>query len=730
MMKGISELRADVFDAVVTRLDTYALQQFDGAYHRQNSPLTLDIYQDDSTTVGAYLIGPNDMVKSGVIDIDINKEALLKYPREVFDPLLKQQALQIISILRSKGIKAELEDSGNKGYHLWIIMKDPVPAADMLFTLQSLAIEFELVDDRLHFELFPKQGHVDADKWGNLIKLPFQFHKVTNRRCAFLKDDFTAYFPDNLSLNDVSIIQKAPLIQKRQAQGLKASGQNDVKPFNMDLMFRKCRILNEIEEGVDSKELEGSIGHERRLFLASQLKPFGEKGRGKVHEILSKAGDYDPDKTDYHMKSLSFPPQKCENMCGDKCANICKAGGKSPIKFGYADDLSVFLEKQTSSFAYLDRRDEQLYFVDSEKKLEIILADADQSPKKKPVLKVIFDPSKDLTIDKDAKTINLFKPTDYMVKKKTSRVIDLKKEIPHINNLLSNLIPVSTERDRFVNWLAGIVQTRSKQLTAWVFMGEPGAGKNVLLDHVLKPLLGPRQAIKVEDEQLKNPFNGWLQNAILIAFNEVAHDNRTRNSINSKVKAIITDNDIMINEKNVKVFTIDNHVNALFFSNNEIPVLIEENDRRFNVVRTGGNMRKATWFADPEQFFKDVKSELDTFSEYLINYNYNSVLAKTVISNGVKDALVDVGMTRYAEFASHLKANDVDWFEENLNSMLPTSNIISVGLNGTIEKDSALSVFREIYQDDRITKSKLTKELKLHGIRIGELNGKKVYRWD
>ena len=141
-------------------------------------------------------------------------------------------------------------------------------------------------------------------------------------------------------------------------------------------------------------------------------------------------------------------------------------------------------------------------------------------------------------------------------------------------------------------------------------------------------------------------------------------------------------------------------------------------------------MRKQSWFADPEQFFVDMKSELAVFAEYLINYNYDPALAKTVISNGVKDALVDVGMTRYAEFSSHLKSNDVDWFVENMDSLFPTSTIQALGLNGSIEKDSALAAFRDIYQDARITKSKLTKELKLHGIRVGDKDGKKVYRWD
>ena len=729
-MKDIRELQSDVFDAVVTRVDTYGLQQLNGSYHRESSPFTLETYQDDSNTVGAYLVGTNGLVKSGVIDIDINRDALGD-DRIELDNKLREQTLQIMSVLEDQGFSSVIEDSGNKGYHLWLFMEHPVTAGDMLHTLRLLAEKFILTDERLHWELFPKQDSIQPGKYGNLIKLPFQFHKVSKKRCIFVDRSFEPFFPFELPLNTTSLLTKVPAKTSSARVGNSTTSGTSVKPFNMDLMFRKCSVLEHLADTTDPNDFAGTPGHTARLFLASQMVPFGSKGRDKVHELLELADDYDERITNYQLDSVKGPPQTCEIMCGsNKCANICKAGGNSPIKLGYMDDLFVFLEKQTSSFAYLDRRDEHLYFVDSEKKLSVILADADQELKKTPVLKVVFDPSKDLTVDKINKSINLFRPTDYMVGKKTLKAIDLAVDVPSINHLLTNLIPKNAERDRFVNWIAGIMQTRSKQLTAWVFMGQPGAGKNVLLDHVLKPLFGENQAIKVEDEQLKNPFNGWLQNAILIAFNEVAHDNRTRNSINSKVKAIITDNDIMINEKNVKVFTIDNHANALFFSNDSIPVLIEENDRRFNVVRTGGNMRKQSWFSDPEQFFTDVKSELDVLAQYLINYNYDSVLAKTVISNGVKDALVDVGMTRFAEFSSHLKANDVDWFVENMDSLFPTSTIKALGLNGSIEKDSALSAFKEIYQDDRVTKSKLTKELKLHGVRTGEINGKRVYRWD
>lgn len=732
-MNGYQALQAEILSATGGRADVYAIQNPSGAYYPQHSELTLEKYSDDSTTIGAYLVGLDGCVKSGAFDIDINRAAW-DDPNSDRDELIKlaqKQTLQIKTILEQNGFQVILEDSGQKGYHVWFYFNSAIPARDLRYTMEGLAKGFHLIDPRLHWEIFPKQASVGSDGFGNLIKLPFQFHKVSKRRCVFVDENFEQYLPDQLPLNSIDLVRPASRESIPPTPRPEKSVQRSIAPSNMDLMFEKCVILNELEKSANSEDFEGAPGHEKRLFLASQMKPFGEKGRKKVHEILSLADDYDPDKTDYHMDSLTHAPANCEMMCGDqRCANICKADGRSPIKFGFQKDIVPFLEKQTSSYAYYDQQDEQVYFVDSEKKLSIILRDADQEAAEMPVLKIIFDPQKDVTIDRDKKTVNLFKPTDYLVMSKNSAAIDPSVKCPSIIKLLSNLVPNASERDRYLNWLAGILQTRKMQQTSWVFMGSPGAGKNVMLDHLLKPLIGIKQAIKVEDAQLRSEFNAWQQNAMIIAFNEVAHDNRSRNTISNKIKAIVTDPDATINEKNVKTFTVDNYVNALFFSNNEIPILIENGDRRFNVVRTAGNLRQKSWFSDPEKFFEGLRSELKDFAQFLMNYDYNPIWAKTVISNTVKTALVDAGMTRFEEFASHLKSNDVDWFVENDNSLLPSSNLAIVGLSGFIDKEQALSLFRSIYQDERMTKTKLTNMLKLYDIRAGEANGKKAYRWD
>jgi len=342
-MKGtLQEVQADIFSAIGGREDVYALQDSSGNYYPKHSPFTLDIYQDDSTTVGAYLVGPNDLVKSAVIDIDINRDSL-KDDRVELDQKLREQTLQIKSVLNSHGFLSEIEDSGNKGYHLWIFLGEEVYSRDLRHTLHILEKEFQLVDPRLHWELFPKQDRVSPNKLGNLIKLPFQFHKVTNKRCAFVDNDFKPYLPQALPINDIGLIAKAPLNMGHVIPRISEMTQNNIKPYNMDLMFDKCSVLQRLAETSDPGDLEGTTGHTARLFLASQMIPFGNKGRDKVHEILGLAEDYDESITDYQLDSISGPPQTCEIMCGNqKCANICKADGKSPIKFGYMDICLCF----------------------------------------------------------------------------------------------------------------------------------------------------------------------------------------------------------------------------------------------------------------------------------------------------------------------------------------------------------------------------------------------------
>jgi len=406
-----------------------------------------------------------------------------------------------------------------------------------------------------------------------------------------------------------------------------------------------------------------------------------------------------------------------------------------------------FIERSTSSYSYLDTKEGDVYMGVQEGILENILLSGEETfPDILPVLKADFDVSSNERIDYEKEIINLFVPTEYMLLSKNLETFFPKKDFPHIYRLLMNLFPKYHERKRFLNWLAGILQTRQKQLTAWVLKGEQGAGKGIFLDYVLKELFGRRQTVKVEDSDLQSDFNPWLKNTILVAFNEVAHDNSTRNNIKSRIKAIITDPDVMINEKNIRNYFITNYVNCLFFSNENVPLFIEQKDRRLNVVSTGPNLLTFEWFKkDPEAYINSIKSEVPRFAQFLMNWKYDPIAAKTCINNDEKIAMVSVGLNKFEEFAIHLKKADLEWFEENIihtdyeikrNALFNETllHITADDLKKNIKKELALQVFNHIYTNQQVNNIQFGRSLKLYGIRskrstkAGDENW--YYEWD
>ncbi len=399
-----------------------------------------------------------------------------------------------------------------------------------------------------------------------------------------------------------------------------------------------------------------------------------------------------------------------------------------------------FIERSTSSYSYWDRWQDKVYLGVSKDILENILVSSSQIlPDILPVLKVDFVVKMDERYDMEKEIFNLFKPSEYMLFRKTPEEINPDIVFPNINKLLTNLIPVEQEKELFINFLSGIMQTREKQLTAWIFKGVPGTGKGVLLNYVLKPLFGSDQAIQVENDQLHNDFNPWLQNILLIAFNEVEKgmDKSKSSSVKSKIKAIITDPEIIINEKHIKQYFITNHVNCIFFSNERIPVFIEEGDRRFNVVNTGKPLRSYPWFSkDPAGYLDSLKKEISYFAQFLMNWQYDPLKAKTCFENDVKNTMISASMNRYEEFAYRLKNEDLDWFEENITASLgmPKIHIIKDDISGKIRKEFALQLFNNIYHSYPVSAEKLGTEMKLYGlesIRITENNERvRYYVWN
>lgn len=191
-----------------------------------------------------------------------------------------------------------------------------------------------------------------------------------------------------------------------------------------------------------------------------------------------------------------------------------------------------------------------------------------------------FDPTRTKTPkhDKDI-AINTFdglplKPIETDIK-------DAAKMCKPITDLLLHLCEGKQEVYEWVlRWLAIPLQQPGTKLdTALIFHGEvQGAGKSLFFDRIMSRIYGD-YAVTLGQGQLESQYNDWVSNKLYALFEEI-FSGSDRYSQMGMVKQLITGNTIYISKKFMSGWQQDNFVNAIFLSNNMMPLSLEQNDRR------------------------------------------------------------------------------------------------------------------------------------------------------
>lgn len=722
--------RKKFYDLFVNRSDVYAVQQSDGGYFPEKEELTEDKFFN-SKTIGLYQLDQENKVKWAVLDIDIKKEIWKQdnFNVDAWNNKLLEQVQTSSDILKKVGIHPLVEFSGNKGYHLWIFFNAAIGACRVKSWMEKLFLDMKAADPAITWEIFPKQSMIGENGLGNLVKAPLHLHKKSGRHSYFLDEKYKIIngMPEIDKYNAALI----PHIETPQTLAYKERNATDPIPSEkLKEIANNCMYFKTL---IDNAESNGYLNHAERIWLANILKKFGEK---TVHKYFSCLKDYNRNLTQSHLDSLKGNPSLCYSACKNNlCDNIKERGNRSPIAFAYNKLIDPerpwgFIEGISTGYHY---------FLDDEiipLKGKAVLKDIYKSfylefPNVLPFFKFKFDVHDDCQINFKAKTINLFTPTEYLQLDKTNEVIIPKKHFPSINRLLTNLIPEDKERELFINWLSTIVNTRENQMTAWVLNGGQGHGKNLFFNKVLQPILGKKQTKIIDDKTLKSDWNGYMMDVFFIAFNEVANTNADRNKLNSVIKSIVTDDEHVIHMKFINPFTITNSTNCIFFSNEKVPLIVENDDRRFNIVQTAGKLIYKEWFKNnPSAFIDKISTELPKFAQYLRNYPYDADKAKTVFSNDIKRRIMSAGMNKFEEFALKLKTKDGEWFSENTEDSIDIDLNFSNHsfLNNQIERNTAKLIFNAIYGEE-ITLNKLTTKLELYGITVKKSGSTRFYVW-
>ena len=207
-------------------------------------------------------------------------------------------------------------------------------------------------------------------------------------------------------------------------------------------------------------------------------------------------------------------------------------------------------------------------------------------------------------------------------------------------------------------WLAYPIQhPGAKMKTTLVLHGPQGTGKNMFFEAVMA-IYGQYGRV-VDQSAIEDKFNDWASRKLFLIADEVIARSEVYH-IKNRLKAFITGEWIRINPKNLAAYDERNHVNLVFLSNETMPVVLEEDDRRHAVIWTPDKLKP--------DFYAAVKREIadggvEALHDHLLHVDLGDFNTATLPPfNGAKSELINQSLDSTTRFFYDLNIGDIGAF--------------------------------------------------------------------
>jgi putative DNA primase/helicase len=156
--------------------------------------------------------------------------------------------------------------------------------------------------------------------------------------------------------------------------------------------------------------------------------------------------------------------------------------------------------------------------------------------------------------------------------------------------------------DWVLKWVAYPIQHPGAKLKSTIVVhGPQGTGKNLFFETVMA-IYGKYGRI-LDQDALTDKHNDWASRKLFLIADEVVAQAH-RFEVKNKLKTLITGTWIRINPKHIAAYDEANHVNLVFLSNESMPVVLEEDDRRHCIIWTPPKK--------PKEFYAELLREIET----------------------------------------------------------------------------------------------------------------------
>lgn len=206
-----------------------------------------------------------------------------------------------------------------------------------------------------------------------------------------------------------------------------------------------------------------------------------------------------------------------------------------------------------------------------------------------------------------------------------------------------------------VRWFALPIQRPgTKMKTTVVIHGGQGTGKNLFTETVMR-IYGSYGRV-LDQDAIEDKFNDWASKKLFLIADEVIARSDVHH-VKNKLKGLITGTEIRINPKNVASYTERNHVNLVFLSNELMPVVLEEDDRRHAVIWTPKKL--------PPEFYAELLAEIENggteaLHDYLLSVDIGEFNAGTPPpKTEARDALIGLALDSVVRWHRELVAGEL-----------------------------------------------------------------------
>jgi hypothetical protein len=211
----------------------------------------------------------------------------------------------------------------------------------------------------------------------------------------------------------------------------------------------------------------------------------------------------------------------------------------------------------------------------------------------------------------------------------------------HIKILCGNDEAVT---DYFIKWIAQMVQYPSIKTICPTLISKEGSGKTTLIV-LLEKMLGSNKVYETTNpmRDIWGDFNGRMANTFLVNLNELSKKDTIE--CQGKIKGLITDGKITINNKGMNQYDIQSFHRFIITTNNEDPIITKKDDRRNLIIKCSDELKGNTEYF--KKFYNFLNDDVvKTFYEYLKTLDVSNFadipIPQTEHQNEMKEMNMDI----------------------------------------------------------------------------------------